>query len=164
MQMAMGITLNRVSGVAQLSKTFSVNGLIEKYRDRTAVVAIIGLGYVGLPLAKALTEAHLRVIGLDIDAEKIASLNSGRSYIRHLPAETFADAISHGRFHPTTEFSKLTGADAILICVPTPLTSHREPDLTFVEMTAEAIRPWLRPGQLVVLEFTSYPGTNSRRA
>jgi UDP-N-acetyl-D-glucosamine dehydrogenase len=117
------------------------------------------LGYVGLPLVKALTDAGFKVVGFDIDAEKIAALRDGRTYIRHLPAELFSGAISRGRFLPTTDLSQLTEADAILICVPTPLTSHREPDLTFIEMTAHAIVPVLRKGQLVVLESTTYPGT-----
>jgi UDP-N-acetyl-D-glucosamine dehydrogenase len=142
-----------------LSRDVFIESLIARYRDRTAVVAVIGLGYVGLPLAKALTEAGFHVIGLDIDPEKIAALRSGRTYIRHLPADVLVNAISQGRFHPTTEFSELTRADAILICVPTPLTSHREPDLRFVETTAQAIGSRLRQGQLVVLESTTYPGT-----
>ena len=122
-------------------------------------MAIIGLGYVGLPLAKALTEAGFRVIGLDIDPEKILALKAGRTYIRHLSTDVLFSAISEGRFFPTIEFSELTRADAILICVPTPLTSHREPDLRFVETTAEVIEPRLRRGQLIVLESTTYPGT-----
>ena len=142
-----------------MSRDVSIESLIARYRDRTAVIAIIGLGYVGLPLAKALTEAGFHVIGLDIDSEKVAALRAGRTYIRHLPADVFVDAISQGRFHPTTEFSELIRADAILICVPTPLTSHREPDLRFVETTAQAIGSRLRQGQLVVLESTTYPGT-----
>jgi UDP-N-acetyl-D-glucosamine dehydrogenase len=146
-------------GFGKLSREVSVEGLLARYRDRTAVVAIIGLGYVGLPLAKASVEAGFEVIGLDIDPEKIAALKSGRRYIRHLPTDVLTNAISQDRFHPTTEFSTLTRADAILICVPTPLTSHREPDLRFIEATAEAIRLNLRQGQLVVLESTTYPGT-----
>jgi UDP-N-acetyl-D-glucosamine dehydrogenase len=142
-----------------LSEDSYIDGLVARYGNRTAVVAIIGLGYVGLPLVKALTDAGFKVVGFDIDAEKIAALMDGRTYIRHLPAELFSGVISRGRFLPTTDLSQLTEADAILICVPTPLTSHREPDLTFIEMTAHAIVPVLRKGQLVVLESTTYPGT-----
>jgi UDP-N-acetyl-D-glucosamine dehydrogenase len=138
-----------------------VDSLIARYRDRTAVVAIIGLGYVGLPLVKAITDAGFEVIGVDIDPEKVSALRSGRTYIRHLPAEIFSGLINQNRFHPTTEFSALTRADAILICVPTPLTSHREPDLSYVEKTARAITPTLRRGQLIVLESTTYPGTTN---
>ena len=146
-----------------MSKESSIDGLVARFRNRTAVVAIMGLGYVGLPLVKALNDAGFKVIGFDIDAEKIAALKDGRTYIRHLSADLFSGAISQGRFLPTTEVSQLAEADAILICVPTPLTSHREPDLTFVEKTAHAIAPVLRTGQLIVLESTTYPGTNSRR-
>ena len=130
-----------------------------RYRNRSAVVAIVGLGYVGLPLATALINAGFKVVGFDIDAEKIAALKDGRTYIRHLPADLFSGAINQGRFHPTTDISQLIEADATLICVPTPLTSHREPDLTFIVTTAQAITPALRKGQLVVLESTTYPGT-----
>jgi UDP-N-acetyl-D-glucosamine dehydrogenase len=142
-----------------LSDTARIDSLIARYRERTAIVAIIGLGYVGLPLVQALVSSRFKVIGLDVDANKIAALEAGRPYIRHLPAQFFASAVSDGRFIPTTDYSDLTNADAILICVPTPLTSHREPDLTFVERTAHALAPHLRSGQLVVLESTTYPGT-----
>ena len=142
-----------------MSNDAFIENLTARYRDRTAVVAVIGLGYVGLPLARALIGAGFKVIGLDIDPEKIVALKAGRTYLRHVSADVFSRAISEGCFHPTTEFSELTQADAILICVPTPLTSHREPDLTFIEMTAQAITPRLRKGQLIVLESTTYPGT-----
>jgi UDP-N-acetyl-D-glucosamine dehydrogenase len=99
------------------------------------------------------------VIGIDIDAGKVAALREGRTYIHHLPAESFREPIARGRFLPSTDFAELARADAILICVPTPLTAHREPDLTYVENTARAIAPHIRPGQLVVLESTTYPGT-----
>jgi UDP-N-acetyl-D-glucosamine dehydrogenase len=137
----------------------SLDSLLSAYRERSATVAIIGLGYVGLPLVKALDQAGFPVIGLDIDPEKIAALKSGRSYIRHLPAELFKPSIAEGRFIPSTDFGELRNANAILICVPTPLTSHREPDLSFVEDTTRAIVPHLKPGHLVVLESTTYPGT-----
>src|SRR5450631_3799661 len=143
----------------QLSKDTFLEDLITRYRDRTAVVAVIGLGYVGLPLANALTMAGFKVVGLDIDPEKISLLQSGQSYIRHLPGAMFTKAIDQGRFDPTTESERIADADAVLICVPTPLTRHREPDLTFVERTAEAIMPRLRRGQLIILESTTYPGT-----
>lgn len=142
-----------------MSKDAFIERLMARYLDRTAVVAIIGLGYVGLPLAKAILEAGFKVIGLDIDPEKIAMLKAGQTYIRHFPADVLSRAMGAGRFDPTTDFSNLSQADAILICVPTPLTSHREPDLTYVETTAEAIRQRLQKGQLIVLESTTYPGT-----
>jgi UDP-N-acetyl-D-glucosamine dehydrogenase len=137
----------------------TVESLIAKYHTRTATVGVIGLGYVGLPLVRALIAAKFKVVGLDIDAGKVESLKRGETYISHLPAEIFGSAIDDGRFRPTTNFRDLSEADAILICVPTPLTAHREPDLSFVETTARSILPHLRAGQLIILESTSYPGT-----
>lgn len=137
----------------------SLDVLIARYHERTAVIAVVGLGYVGLPLARALIGAGFRVVGLDIDEAKIKALKHGETYLSHLPAQMFANAVEEGRFHPTTDFRDLHEADAILICVPTPLTSHREPDLSFVENTARSILPNLRSGQLIILESTSYPGT-----
>ncbi|MCI0600096.1 MAG: nucleotide sugar dehydrogenase [Beijerinckiaceae bacterium] len=137
----------------------SVEALLAKYKGRTAIVAVVGLGYVGLPLVRALLAAGFRVIGLDIDAGKIEALKRGEAYISHSPAKLFARAIVDGRFNPTTAFRDLHEADAILICVPTPLTRHREPDLSFVENTARSILPHLRAGQLIILESTSFPGT-----
>jgi len=136
-----------------------VDALLARYRERTATVAVIGLGYVGLPLVQALLGAGFKVIGLDIDEEKIAALKQGEVFISHLPAQVFAKALEADRFTPTTDFRDLHEADAILICVPTPLTGHREPDLSFVENTARSILPNLRRGQLIILESTSYPGT-----
>ena len=141
------------------NERLSVEALVARYHGRTAIVAVVGLGYVGLPLVQALIAAKFRVIGLDIDAGKIEALKHGETYISHLPAEMFASAIEDGCFSPTTNFRDLHEADAILICVPTPLTRHREPDLSFVESTARSILPNLRAGQLIILESTSYPGT-----
>ena len=136
-----------------------VDALLARYRQRTATVAVVGLGYVGLPLVQALLGAGFKVIGLDIDEEKIEALKRGEVFISHLPAQAFAKALRGGRFTPTTDFRDLQEADAILICVPTPLTAHREPDLSFVENTARSILPNLRRGQLIILKSTSYPGT-----
>ena len=137
----------------------SVEDLLAKYHERTATIAVVGLGYVGLPLVRALLGVGFKVIGLDIDEEKIAALRHGKTYISHLPAQVFANALRDGAFSPTTDFQHLGAADAILICVPTPLTNHREPDLSFVENTARSILPHLRRGQLIILESTSYPTT-----
>jgi UDP-N-acetyl-D-glucosamine dehydrogenase len=135
--------------------------LLARYQQRAAVVAVIGLGYVGLPLVKAILGAGFKVVGLDVDPEKVAALVEGRTYIRHLPAAPFSAAIAEGQFRATTDFASLEEADAILVCVPTPLTSHREPDLSFVEATTRAIADHLKPGHLVILESTTYPGTTS---
>jgi UDP-N-acetyl-D-glucosamine dehydrogenase len=126
---------------------------------RTAVVGVIGQGYVGLPLALVFTEAGFPVVGLDLDPAKIAALARGESYIRHIGPERVAAAVASGRYRATTDFDLLAECDAILICVPTPLGPHREPDNSFIHATARQIAPRLRRGQLVVLESTTYPGT-----
>jgi UDP-N-acetyl-D-glucosamine dehydrogenase len=122
-------------------------------------VAIVGLGYVGLPLCVAFVRGGLAVIGIDIDPYKIEKLRACESYISHIPAEAIVEARAGGRFEPTNDITAIAAADAILICVPTPLTPNRTPDLSHVESTAAAIGPHLREGQLVVLESTTYPGT-----
>lgn len=122
-------------------------------------VAIVGLGYVGLPLALAFANSKVRVVGIDTDPGKASQLNSGFSYIKHISDSAICEANSAGRFRATTDFGELRGADAILICVPTPLTVNRSPDLSYVEATASSIAPHLSGGQLVVLESTTYPGT-----
>jgi UDP-N-acetyl-D-glucosamine dehydrogenase len=133
----------------------------ELYSSKKAVIGIIGLGYVGMPLARAAWTAGFRVIGFDIDPAKAASINAGESYLRHIPKEEISAAVSAGRLRATTSFEEVRNADAIIICVPTPLTSHREPDLTYIENTAEAISPHLRTGHLIVLESTTWPGTTA---
>jgi UDP-N-acetyl-D-glucosamine dehydrogenase len=126
---------------------------------RTARVGVIGLGYVGLPLVRALGSAGFTTIGFDIDPAKVEALNAGRSYIRHISDATIVELSRAGRFEASTDFTRLGEADVVPICVPTPLTRHREPDLSFVVQTAQAIAARLRPGQLIVLESTTYPGT-----
>lgn len=132
--------------------------LIERCSARTARVGVIGLGYVGLPLALRFSEAGFRVIGFDIDEAKAAALNSGKSYFLHIPNSAVATARARG-LRITTAVSCLAEADALVICVPTPLTPSREPDLSFVINTVESILPHLRAGQLISLESTTYPGT-----
>ena len=127
-------------------------------KNRTAKVGVIGLGYVGLPLSLLFAEAGFSVTGFDIDQKKVTDLEAGRSYIFRIPAEEIQNAQKQG-FRATGDFSRLSAMDAIIMCVPTPLTGHREPDLSFIENTARAVAPWLREGQLVVLESTTYPGT-----
>ncbi|MGO8712623.1 MAG: nucleotide sugar dehydrogenase [Rhizomicrobium sp.] len=122
-------------------------------------VGIIGLGYVGLPLAHVFWRAGFPTIGFDIDKRKVDQLNSSRSYIKDFPADVIAKMNASGTFSATADFSRLKDADAVLICVPTPLTHAREPDLSFVISTSETISEWLKPGVLVVLESTTYPGT-----
>jgi UDP-N-acetyl-D-glucosamine dehydrogenase len=135
-----------------------VDQRLEAMKKRTAKVGVIGLGYVGLPLSLLFAEAGFGVTGFDIDEKKVVDLEAGRSYIYRIDAEEIRSARGHG-FRATNDFSRLTDQDAIIMCVPTPLTGHREPDLSYIENTARAIAPWLREGQLVVLESTTYPGT-----
>jgi UDP-N-acetyl-D-glucosamine dehydrogenase len=131
---------------------------MKRLRGRTASVGVIGLGYVGLPLSLLLSEAGFKVTGFDIDGQKVAQLEDGRSYIFRIPGSEIEGARRKG-FTATTDFAQLAAQDAILLCVPTPLNEHREPDLSFVVNTARAAAPWIREGQLVVLESTTYPGT-----
>ena len=137
----------------------SYESLKSRIESKSAVVGIIGLGYVGLPLAKTFVEAGFRCLGFDCDATKVERLKRGESYIAHLPGEWFGGCISSGSFEPTADMSRLGEADCILICVPTPLSDSRDPDLSYVEQTARQIAATLRPGQLIVLESTTYPGT-----
>jgi UDP-N-acetyl-D-glucosamine dehydrogenase len=132
--------------------------LLAKVRAGTVRVGIIGLGYVGLPLARAFTDKGIAVLGFDVDSAKIARLQRGESYIGHISSETVRSMRGRG-FEATNRFSRLDEPDAIVICVPTPLTETREPDLTYIVNSARAIAERLRPGQLVVLESTTYPGT-----
>src|SRR6266481_2427342 len=131
----------------------------EFFKGAQLKVAIIGCGYVGLPLALRFAEAGHRVTGFDTDPNKINMLNAGRSYIEHIPQTKIQQFVNSRHFGATTDFTRLKEADAILICVPTPLDERREPDLSYVEQTAISIQPNLQKGQLVVLESTTYPGT-----
>jgi len=133
--------------------------LLSRIQDRSATVGVIGLGYVGLPLAMTAARAGFPVTGFDIDASKIVSIEAGRSYIEAVPDAVLSDLVKGRRFSATTDFERLAACDVIVICVPTPLTRHRDPDLSFVTRTSQVIARTLRPGQLVVLESTTYPGT-----
>jgi UDP-N-acetyl-D-glucosamine dehydrogenase len=135
------------------------NDLGARLARREAILGIIGMGYVGLPLMLAAVTAGYRVLGFDIDRPKVRGLNAGRSPLRHIGDARIAAAVESGRFDATYDFARIAEPDAILICVPTPLGAHREPDLGFVEATARAVARCLRPGQLVVLESTTWPGT-----
>lgn len=133
--------------------------LLKKIKNKSVVVGIIGLGYVGLPLSLAFAAKKISVIGFDLDEKKINLLNRGKGYLKHINYEKIKRAVESGYLIATSDFSRLPEVDAVLICVPTPLTEHREPDMTFVKNTAITIAKYLRKGQLVVLESTTYPGT-----
>jgi UDP-N-acetyl-D-glucosamine dehydrogenase len=132
--------------------------LIDKLTRKDAVIGIVGLGYVGLPLALRFSEVGYRVLGFDIHAGKVQRLNDGQSLIEHIATEKVAAARQRG-FEATTDFARAAEADALVLCVPTPLTKHREPDLSFVLDTLQSLLPWLRAGQILSLESTTYPGT-----
>jgi UDP-N-acetyl-D-glucosamine dehydrogenase len=130
-----------------------------KLENHNATAAVIGLGYVGLPLAMEIAGAGFKVIGVDLDGGKIATLKQGKSYILDVPDKNIADAVRSGKFTPTTDFSALAKADTVSICVPTPLSKSRDPDISFILSATEEIRKYLHRGQLIVLESTTYPGT-----
>jgi UDP-N-acetyl-D-glucosamine dehydrogenase len=133
--------------------------LLDKIRSHQALIGVIGLGYVGLPLALAFAERGFPVLGFDVDAAKVSAIARGEGYIKHLDPARVAAAVEAGRLAATADFARLREADAVLICVPTPLTPQREPDMSYVVETGRKVRDALRPGQLVVLESTTYPGT-----
>jgi UDP-N-acetyl-D-glucosamine dehydrogenase len=131
---------------------------VAKFKSKEAVIGIVGLGYVGLPLMLRYNAIGFKVLGIDIDVAKVEALNSGVSYIEHIQSEKIALACQNG-FEATTEFKRVAECDALILCVPTPLNKYREPDMSFVINTTNAIKPHLRPGQIVSLESTTYPGT-----
>lgn len=133
--------------------------LLRKISSHTAKIGIIGLGYVGLPLGLTFTRKGFSVIGFDVDEKKIPVLNAGQSYIKHIKAEEISEAVGAKLFEATSDFSRLPEVDAIIICVPTPLNEHREPDISFIENSGKMVAKYLRKGQLVVLESSTYPGT-----
>ncbi len=131
---------------------------IEKFKQKEALIGVVGLGYVGLPLMLRYSSIGFRVLGIDIDETKVNKLNSGESYIEHIPADKIAAARQSG-FEATTDFTRVSECDALILCVPTPLNKYREPDMSFVTNTTDALKPYLREGQIVSLESTTYPGT-----
>ena len=137
----------------------AVPQLKDSIANKTATVGVIGLGYVGIPLIQAFVKAGFNTMGFDIDQRKVDRLLAGESYIGHIPSKWIAECIETKRFIPTADMKRLAEADAILICVPTPLSDSRDPDLSYIEATARQIAAALRPGQLIVLESTTYPGT-----
>lgn len=132
--------------------------VINKFQNKTAVIGILGLGYVGLPLMLRYSEVGYKVLGFDIDQNKIDKLKAGKSYIKHIPSGKIAEANKRG-FEAITDFARAGEADALILCVPTPLNKHREPDLSYVTDTTDRVVPYLRKGQVLSLESTTYPGT-----
>ena len=135
------------------------NQLLKKIENKTAVIGIIGLGYVGLPLALEYATKGFKTIGFDIDERKIPILNAGKSYIKHIKADKIKKTVGNKKFFATADFTRLPEADAVIICVPTPLNEHREPDMTFIENSGRMVAQYLRFGQFVSLESSTYPGT-----
>tara|TARA_R110000850_G_scaffold96655_4_gene201880 strand:- start:16082 stop:17398 length:1317 start_codon:yes stop_codon:yes gene_type:complete len=136
----------------------ALQNTIRKFKQKEAVIGIVGLGYVGLPLMLRYNAIGFRVLGIDIDQSKVDMLNAGKSYIEHIPAEKVAAARNSG-FEATADVSRASECDALILCVPTPLNKYREPDMSYVVNTTNAIKPYLRTGQVVSLESTTYPGT-----
>lgn len=137
----------------------SYSALKKAFADKLARIGVIGLGYVGLPLIRAFIAAGYRTIGFDVDQTKVDRLLKGESYIGHISSQWISECVNGGKFEPTADMKRLAEADALLICVPTPLSESRDPDLTYVEGTTRHIAATLRKGQLVILESTTYPGT-----
>ena len=135
--------------------------LIDQLESKSATIGIVGLGYVGLPLVLAYVEADCRVLGFDIDDRKIESLSSGQSYIKHISDEDVATAQSSGRLEGTTDFTRVSEVNALILCVPTPLDEHLEPDLSYVRSTLDSVCPHLQTNTVVSLESTTYPGTTA---
>ena len=133
--------------------------MLDRLKSKQGAVGVVGLGYVGLPLLLAYAKAGFRAVGIDIDPAKPAALLAGRSYIKHIPGEEVAAALASGRLEATTDFAVISTLDAIILCVPTPLDEHFEPDLSYVTDTVDAVVPHLKAGQVLSLESTTYPGT-----
>ena len=132
---------------------------LKKVKDKKAKVGVVGLGYVGLPLALEFAKGGFKVLGLDIDGDKVSKLLASKSYIKHIPSSSLKEVSATGRLDATVDFSRSAECDAIIICVPTPLDHHREPDMSYIVSTAESLAPYVRKGQLYSLESTTYPGT-----
>src|SRR6266481_7142662 len=149
----------RSTSLASATSDLLAKSLKEKIERKAATVCVVGLGYVGLPLAETFAAGGYPVLGFDIDAKKVQSLKQGKSYIGHISSERVAELMKTGRFDATSDSRRFAEVDAVVICVPTPLTEAREPDLSYIINTGETIRSHLQKGQLIVLESTTYPGT-----
>ena len=148
-----------VQPLFETTSNLDIDELCARFENREAVIGVIGMGYVGIPLICAACDKNFKAIGFDIDESKVAKIRNGESYIGNIHSDRIKAFRDDNLLHATTDFSKLAEADAILMCVPTPLTKYREPDLSYIEKTAETIAKTLRPGQIVILESTTYPGT-----
>ena len=137
----------------------SSSSVIRLLENKSAKIGIVGLGYVGLPLMLRYCEVGYQVLGFDIDAQKVSKLNAGFSYIEHIPADAIGSVVQNKCFEATTDFSRANEVDALILCVPTPLNKYREPDLSFVLETVDSLVPFMRQGQVISLESTTYPGT-----
>ena len=133
----------------------------EKIHDKTFRLGIVGLGYVGIPLSLGFARKGIKVTGFDIDEKKIELLSNGKSYLEHIASEDIAECVKSGHLEPTSSFEQISNVDGIILCVPTPLDNHLEPDLSFVESTLKQIVPYLKEGQILSLESTTYPGTTT---
>ena len=130
-----------------------------KFDIKNLKIGIVGLGYVGLPLATGLAQAGYHVVGLDLDSRKVEALSRGESYIQDIRSMVVSDLVQLGRFHPTTDYDSLSDLDVIFICVPTPFDAMKAPDLGYIESAAQGIAKRLKQGQLIVLQSTTFPGT-----
>ncbi len=144
---------------AEIESSAAQAALASKIENRTALIGVVGLGYVGLPLIDAFFQAGFTCLGFDVDQKKVDALNAGESYIKHIGNDKISGWVDTGKLSSTTDMRRLSEADAVIICVPTPLSDSRDPDLKYVLSTTEAISKVARPGQLVILESTTYPGT-----
>ena len=137
----------------------TLQNFLKQIEQRSITVGVLGLGYVGLPLAVAFAEAGFKVIGLDVNDKRVDRLNSGDSYIADVPTQTLAKQVEAGRLTATTEGRKIAEMDAVVICVPTPLSKTRDPDVSYIMAAAEEVSRHIHPGMLVIMESTTYPGT-----
>jgi len=153
------LDMQRFCDFGRVLKVELMRDLKKRIATKKVVVGVLGLGYVGLPLVREFTSAGLKVVGFDIDERKVNTLNSGRSIIKHVPHAQVRGMVKSGLFKATGDMSLIKTVDAVIICVPTPLTKNREPDMQFIINSSETIAEYLRPGQLIVLESTTYPGT-----
>lgn len=146
-------------GEAPVQQSQGKAALLEKLQNNTAKVAVIGMGYVGLPLAVCISKVGLEVLGIDVNPERVHQINLGKSYINDVTSEELSPLVEEGKIKGYCEFDVLSDADVIVICVPTPLTKNRDPNITYIQNSTEQIAKYLRPGQLITLESTTYPGT-----